>query len=118
MNKIERAEADTADLMRALGQAATGAAKRLARATSEEKNTALRAAAASLRVNGAAIVEANEIDVAAAMQAERPASFIDRLTLTTDRIEAMAAGLETIAELDDPVGATIAEWRRPNKLKI
>ena len=118
MNKIERAEADTAALMRELGLAATGAAKRLARATRDEKDTALRAAAASLRARADAIIEANGIDVAAAREAGRPTSFVDRLTLTPERIEAMAGGLETIAELDDPVGATIAEWRRPNKLKI
>ena len=118
MNKIERLEADTARLMRGLGLAASSAAARLARATSDEKNSALQHAAASLRSETDAIVEANAQDIEAAREAGRPASFIDRLTLTPERIEAMALGLETIAELEDPVGATMAEWRRPNKLKI
>ncbi len=118
MNKIERPQADTVDLMRELGLAGKSAAERLARATRDEKDTALRAAAASLRARTEAIIEANGIDIAAARDAERPASFVDRLTLTPERIEAMAGGLETIAELDDPVGETMAEWRRPNKLKI
>jgi len=118
MNKIERVEADTSQLMRALGQAATKAAVRLARATTDEKDTALRQASASLRAEADAIIEANARDIAAAQEADRPASFVDRLTLTPERIESMAAGLETIAALEDPVGAVIAEWRRPNKLKI
>ncbi|MGI9479646.1 MAG: glutamate-5-semialdehyde dehydrogenase [Hyphomicrobiaceae bacterium] len=118
MNKIERLEADTARLMRELGHAASSAAARLARATTDEKNSALRHAAASLRSEINAIVEANTQDIEAAREAGRPASFIDRLTLTPERIEAMAVGLETIAELEDPVGAMMAEWRRPNKLKI
>lgn len=118
MNTIERVEADTVDLMRGLGRSATLAAKRLARATREEKDTALLGAAASLRAQTDAIVEANAIDVAAAEAAGRPASFIDRLTLTPERVEAMAVGLEAIAELDDPIGGLMAEWRRPNKLKI
>jgi glutamate-5-semialdehyde dehydrogenase len=118
MNKIERVEADTAELMRGLGRSAKSAAKRLARATREEKDAALRGTAASLRAQTNAIVEANGIDVAAAEAAGRPASFIDRLTLTPERVEAMAAGLEAIAELNDPVGDLMAEWRRPNKLKI
>lgn len=118
MNKIERVEADAADLMRELGQAASQAASRLARATTEEKDTALLHAAARLRADAEAIIEANSRDIAAAKQAGRPPSFVDRLTLTPARIESMATGLESIAQLEDPVGATIAEWRRPNKLKI
>jgi glutamate-5-semialdehyde dehydrogenase len=118
MNQIERVEADTVQLMHAIGQSARDASRRLARATRDEKDAALIGAAASMRANVDAIIEANQVDVAAARAADRPASFIDRLTLTPERVEAMAAGLETIAELDDPVGSTIAEWRRPNKLKI
>jgi len=118
MNQIERVEADTAQLMHEIGQSATVAARRLARATRDEKDDALKAAAASIRTNVDAIIAANQVDVTAARAADRPESFVDRLTLTPDRIEAMAVGLETIAELDDPVGSLIAEWRRPNKLKI
>ena len=100
MNKIERPQADTVDLMRELGLAGKSAAKRLARATRDEKDTALRAAAASLRERTEAIIEANAIDIAAARDAERPASFVDRLTLTPERIEAMAGGLLGAAGCD------------------
>jgi glutamate-5-semialdehyde dehydrogenase len=118
MNQIERVEADTAQLMHSIGQSATDASRRMARATRDEKDAALKGAAASIRANVDAIIEANQVDVAAARAADRPDSFIDRLMLTPDRIEAMAVGLEAIADLDDPVGAIIAKWRRPNKLKI
>jgi glutamate-5-semialdehyde dehydrogenase len=118
MNQIERVEADTAQLMHSIGQSATDASRRMARATRDEKDAALKGAAASIRANVDAIIEANQVDVAAACAADRPDSFIDRLMLTPDRIEAMAVGLEAIADLDDPVGAIIAKWRRPNKLKI
>jgi glutamate-5-semialdehyde dehydrogenase len=118
MNQIERVEADTAQLMHSIGQSATDASRRMARATRDEKDAALKGAAANIRANVDAIIEANQVDVAAARAADRPDSFIDRLMLTPDRIEAMAVGLEAIADLDDPVGAIIAKWRRPNKLKI
>ena len=118
MNKPENPTADTAGLMRQIGLDAKAAAIRIARATRAEKDMALAAAARQLRDRTDAILAANAVDVDAARQAERPSAFIDRLTLTTDRVEAMAAGLEAIAALDDPVGTTIAEWRQPNQLKI
>jgi glutamate-5-semialdehyde dehydrogenase len=118
MNKPERIEGDTASMMREIGQRARAAAGILALASRDEKDTALRAAAAALRANCNAILDANATDLDTARKAGRPAAFIDRLTLNRDRVEGIAAGLEAIAELDDPVGQTIAEWRRPNKLKI
>jgi glutamate-5-semialdehyde dehydrogenase len=104
--------------MRALGVAARKAARALALASTEIKNHALRAAAAELRAQAAAILEANRRDLVAAREDERPASFIDRLALDPKRIEGMAKGLEEIAALPDPVGAVIAEWTRPNGLRI
>jgi len=118
MNKIETVAADTQSLMHAMGLSAQEAARRLAMATREEKDEALCAAGASLRARVNDIIAANRDDLAAANEAKRPAAFIDRLTLTAERIEAMAVGLEAIADLDDPVGEVIADWRRPNKLKI
>jgi len=118
MNKPERIEGDTVSTMREMGRRARAAAAELALARPDHKDAALRAAAAALRASSDAILEANEIDLDAARSAGRPSAFIDRLTLNRDRIEGIAKGLEAIAELDDPVGATIAEWRRPNNLKI
>jgi glutamate-5-semialdehyde dehydrogenase len=104
--------------MLVLGRSARDAARRLSVATTEEKDKALLAMAAALRRNEAAILSANALDVAASRKTNANEAFIDRLTLTPARIEAMAKGIEEIAALPDPVGAVIAEWDRPNGLHI
>ncbi len=101
-----------------IGQKAKAAAKTLALAPSKQKNEALRAAASSLRAHIAEVLNTNAADRKAAREAGRPESFIDRLTLTEARVEAMARGLDEIAALADPVGEIIAGWERPNGLKI
>ncbi|MEM9030981.1 MAG: glutamate-5-semialdehyde dehydrogenase [Pseudomonadota bacterium] len=118
MNKVEKLSADTKDVMAELGRQAKQAASVLAIASREEKDAALVAAADALRQSTASIVEANALDLAAAREAGRPDAFVDRLALNEKRIDGVAKGLEAIAQLDDPVGATIAEWRQPNHLKI
>ncbi len=107
-----------AETMAEIGRRARGAARTLALASTEAKNRALAAAAAALRRNAAAILAENARDVADMKKAGGNAAFIDRLTLSTARIEAMAKGLEAIAALADPVGSLIAEWDRPNGLHI
>ena len=82
------------------------------------RNEALRAAASHLARAHCEILNTNAADRKAAQEAGRPKSFIDRLTLTEARIEAMARGLDEIAALPDPVGEVIAAWGRPNGLKI
>lgn len=104
--------------MIALGHHARQAARHLAIATTNEKNTALAAMAASITRHESAILAANALDVAAARASGTADSFVDRLTLTSARIEAMAKGIREIADLPDPVGAAIAEWSRPNGLDI
>ncbi|MEM8972350.1 MAG: glutamate-5-semialdehyde dehydrogenase [Pseudomonadota bacterium] len=118
MNKVEKLSADSKDVMAELGRQAKQAASVLAIASREEKDAALTAAADVLRKSTASIEEANALDLAAAREAGRPDAFVDRLALNEKRIDGIAAGLEAIAQLDDPVGATIAEWRQPNHLKI
>lgn len=118
MNKVEILSADTRDVMAGLGRQAKEAASVLAVADRDVKDAALRSAADALRQSTAQIIEANELDLAAARDAGRPDAFVDRLSLDEKRIGGIASGLEAIADLDDPVGATIAEWRQPNHLKI
>lgn len=118
MNKPERIENETAELMRGIGQAAKAASRRLAIATPEEKNAALVAAAKALRAATPKILAANAQDIEAAKAAGRPAAFVDRLLLNEKRIDGIAAGLEEIAALPDPVGTVLAEWTRPNGLKF
>ena len=107
--------------MTRLGQAARAAAAALAHASTEAKNAALRGAAKRLRASKAALLAANAEDLKAARArpgAELTDAFVDRLTLDGKRIEAMAAGLEDVAGLPDPVGQVMAEWTRPNGLRI
>ncbi len=111
-------EQDLQAQMTALGQAAREAAADLALADPETKNRALRAAAAAIRARAAEIAAANAEDMAGGRDKGLTAALLDRLELTPPRIEAMAKGLEDIAELPDPVGRVLAEWERPNGLKI
>jgi glutamate-5-semialdehyde dehydrogenase len=101
-----------------LGSHARKASKALANATTDAKNRALTTAAAALRNRCPELLEANVLDVKGVEQAGKPASFVDRLRLTTERVEAMACALETIATLPDPVGRTLAQFDRPNGLVI
>jgi glutamate-5-semialdehyde dehydrogenase len=99
-----------------LGARARAAAAELALAPAAQKNAALLAMATALRQSQAEILDVNALDVAAVKAAGQASSFVDRLTLTPARIDGIAKGLEDIAALDDPVGATMAEWQRPNGL--
>lgn len=106
------------DRMLAIGRAARGAAAVLANAPAPQKNRALAAAAAAIRARGAEIQAANDTDVQAARDRGIAANMIDRLTLNPARIEAMARGLEDVAAFPDPIGTVLADWDRPNGLKI
>jgi glutamate-5-semialdehyde dehydrogenase len=105
-------------LMAPIGRAAVEAAHVLARADAAQKNAALAAAAGSLRAQGAAILAANARDMKAGETAGLSGAMLDRLKLDESRIEAMAIGVEQVAALRDPVGTVIAEWERPNGLRI
>jgi glutamate-5-semialdehyde dehydrogenase len=104
--------------MQQLGSAARAAAAVLALAPTTRKNEALRAAAAALRSRVPEILAANARDLAAAMARGTAASLMDRLKLDEARVEGIAKGLEEVAALPDPIGAVMAEWERPNGLKI
>ena len=88
------------------------------RAEAESRNQALLQAAQLIRQNSLQIETANQKDREHGRQTGLTNAFIDRLTLTADRIEAMATGLEDIAGLDDPLGVELARWTRPNGLDI
>ena len=109
---------DLAQRMEDLGSAARAAAASLALAPRAAKDRALLAAAAAIRAEAAAIAAANARDMAAAEARGMGAALLDRLRLDDRRIEAMAAGIETVAGLDDPVGRILARWTRPNGLDI
>ena len=104
--------------MLALGRAAKAASLKLAQAPREKKDLALRAMAAEIRAQSPKILAANDRDMAAAQEKGLSGALLDRLLLDGKRVEAMAKGLEEIAELPDPVGRSLASWDRPNGLKI
>jgi glutamate-5-semialdehyde dehydrogenase len=106
------------DTVVGLCRAARDAARALATTPTTVKNTALTFAATRLREGAPALLAANREDVTAAKQNGIGGALLDRLSLDASRIEAMARGLEEIAALPDPVGETIARWRRPNGLDI
>jgi glutamate-5-semialdehyde dehydrogenase len=107
-----------AELMQSIGSAARAAALVVAAASSAQKNRALMAAGAALRDSRAAILAANDEDMREAASRGLSAAMLDRLRLDAARVEAMARGLEDIARLEDPIGARLAEWSRPNGLRI
>src|SRR5258705_4564767 len=102
----------------ALVRAARAAARTLAGASSTAKNDALQRAADGLRRAQSRLLEANESDLERTRKTGESGAFLDRLTLTPARIDAMAQGLAEIVALPDPVGETIAAWRRPKGLEI
>jgi len=109
---------EVVELMQAMGRAAVAAAAQLARADTAMKNRALLASAAAIRARRAQISVANTADMTVARALGLGAALLDRLQLNEQRIEAMAVGLEDIAQLRDPIGAVVAEWTRPNGLQI
>lgn len=111
-------EPDIAAMMRGIGEAARRAASALAQAAAPQKTAALRAAAAAIRRGENRILAANAVDIAGAEQRGLSGAMLDRLNLDRGRVEAMARGLEEVAELADPVGSVLAEWTRPNGLRI
>lgn len=112
------ADGDIAGQMDRLGRRARAAVQDLAQASTETKNAALRAAAATLRARTADLLAANARDMSAAEERKIAPSLLDRLKLDAARVNAMADGLEQIADLPDPVGEVLAAWDRPNGLNI
>src|SRR5262245_18745100 len=95
---------DVKAYMLKIGQRARLAARAVARADTETRNRALLAAAKALRRDVKKLVSENNADVLTARAGGKNNAFIDRLTLTEKTVEAMAEGLEQVAQLPDPVG--------------
>jgi glutamate-5-semialdehyde dehydrogenase len=104
--------------MMQLGRAARAAAETLARTPASVKRQVLESAARELRAARSVVLQANAEDVAEAKSRGLSSAMLDRLALDDQRIEAIAAGLEAVAALDDPIGRVIGEWQRPNGLRI
>jgi glutamate-5-semialdehyde dehydrogenase len=107
---------DPREHVRILGRQAREASRALARASTEQKNRALHAVAGEIRSRKDAILEANRADVSGAKGSD--AAFVDRLTLTPKLVEQMAAGVEEVAKLADPVGAISERVKRPTGIEV
>src|ERR1700753_3224221 len=110
--------ADLATLMNEVGAGARAAARVLSLAPPEQKAQALAAMQRAIRGNSAAILAANAEDVAEARASGVSSAFVDRLTLTPARVEAVAEGIAAVRDIADPVGVVTESWQRPNGMTI
>ncbi len=101
-----------------MGQQARAAAYKLAQLSSDEKNTILRAMASAIRNRAPELIEANAMDLTASREKGLSSAMLDRLMLDEKRIEAMAASIEQVATLPDPIGQVLDSWDRPNGIRI
>ena len=106
------------ETMNAMGAQAAIAARELGRATTEQKNNALIAAAQNLRAQTEELLTANRLDMDIAKEAGLNNARLDRIALDASRVEGIAKALEDVAALADPVGDVMARWDRPNGLDI
>ncbi|MDY6848089.1 MAG: glutamate-5-semialdehyde dehydrogenase [Thermodesulfobacteriota bacterium] len=107
-----------AQQMLTLAHEAKEAARVLANQSSAVKNDVLRAMADGLEQEMPALIEENEMDLAAARERDLAPAMVDRLVLDEKRIRSMADGLREVAALPDPVGEVTRMWRRPNGLQV
>src|SRR5579871_2851762 len=110
--------ADLTELMTDLASKARAAARVLSLAPAEQKNRALDAIERAIRNHAAEILAANAEDVAEVRRGGASTAFIDRLTLTQARVDAMADGIATVRAIKDPVGVVTESWQRPNGMTI
>lgn len=114
----ELALQDADSLITALSEQARNAFAEISNAPSSQRNEALHCAAKYVRHAQEDILQANALDIEAGRQSGLTEAFIDRLSLSEERIEAMAKGLEDIASLADPLGVELARWTVPSGLDI
>ena len=115
--KIDKLK-DIATCVRTIAASARTATRELALASSFARNDALVHAADAIRASNAAIKTANVTDMTFAKKKGVNGAMLDRLMLDDTRIEAIANGLESVAELPDPLGKVLGNWKRPNGLEI
>lgn len=106
------------ELVLEYGKRARGAARQLARSSTEQRNGGVEAMADAIMAAEVEILEANGFDVAAGKEKGLSSAMLDRLTLTSKRVHAMAQGVREVAALPDPVGEVMRHWTRPNGLQI
>jgi glutamate-5-semialdehyde dehydrogenase len=116
MNEV--LDQDLEQSVRAMAEASRRAAGAIANASAEQRSRALHAAAKYIRQHAKGIAEANGSDLSTAEKSGMSHAMLDRLHLNDERIEAMAKGVEVVANLPDPLGRTLWETTRPNGMRI
>ncbi len=106
------------DIIEDLGKAATDASRTIAHAGTETINKVLDDLAGLIRDRADEILSANRQDLSGSRAKNLSPAMIDRLKLTSDRINAIASGVEAIRDLDDPAGEILEDWRQPNGLHL
>jgi len=109
---------DIKEYMQTVGRQARAASRRLAGATTAEKNAALLHIAAAIRREKAVLVAANQEDLAAARAAGLETALLDRLTLSEKGVDSMAEGVEQVATLADPIGEMTDIKYRPSGIQV
>ena len=109
---------DIAAVMADIGRQGRLAARALALAPTAQKDRALELMAAAVKAEKARILAANAEDIAEARKAGVTGAFLDRLALDEGRIAAIAAAIEAVRALKDPVGVVTESWTRPNGMSI
>ncbi|MEX2496824.1 MAG: glutamate-5-semialdehyde dehydrogenase [Woeseia sp.] len=106
------------EMMNEMGRCARSTMKELSRSSNDQRNEGLRNAARELRNRAGFILAENRKDLVEATDKGVARALIDRLALDSGRVEGMARGLEAVAALEDPLGRRLAQWDRPNGLRI
>ena len=109
---------DIAALLDGIGRHARATARVLALAPAVQRDRALELMAAAVRAQKARILAANVEDIADARASGMSGAFLDRLMLDAGRVEDMAAGIDAVRALKDPVGVVTESWTRPNGMLI
>ncbi len=105
-------------MIRKIAQNAKNASRVLATLSTEEKDKALLVIAREIKKNKSKVLSANTIDIENAKKSNLSPALIDRLTLTSERIENICESLKQLTKLPDPVGKILSKTTRPNKLRI
>ncbi len=101
-----------------MGQRARSASRELVKLTTQQKNAILLAMAREVRASESSILTANEQDLGQALSKGLSKPMIDRLRITSKSLEDIAASIEEVATLPDPVGEVLADWTQPNGLHL
>jgi glutamate-5-semialdehyde dehydrogenase len=114
----QNAEPDLAQVLAQMGLRARAASTVLRQASHAQRTAAIAAMAKHLRASASKVLAANALDLAAGQAAGLSAALLDRLRLDESRLEGVAASLEVVAAIPDPLGVEIGRWTRPNGLDI